>query len=393
MGNSRIAYVCGQRQIHVLEPDGQHIPQTVAAEGGLMWGSWQAQVSEVVAHSWPTWSPDGKSIACFRMPASGAPRVLVTQVNGIESTEFVDLGVQLPIYLYWSPTGNQLAILTQQLGQDGDKLGLLTLRADATGSTRSIAEGTPLFFTWFGERIAAFVGKDTHQASTLSVIDPTGRIPTQVLPGVPGNFCAPVALKNHILYVAHYNGASRILRAKCDEPTPQCIETVDGLVGLVASPDRSLVARAVAPGGDGTAYRNLALIDSASGEIRNIVDLPCLGFFWTPDNSALMTVSVDTSRNLMTWARVTLDGDIDPIAEMIPTRDYGFYLRFFEQYSQSHPIIDPTSQHFLACGEMLGELGSSNKASVWTVPLNGSKPTEVAEGVFAVYSHQNPPGS
>lgn len=386
MSHGPMAYVCPKRQIYVIDSTGLATPQTSASTDALMWGTWAPGSSQRVGHSWPTWSPDGSQIACFRIPQGGAPRVLVMEVNGISSAEVVDLGARLPIYLYWSPNGTQIAVLSQCMDDEGDKLSLTTVRPSQLGQERPIAEGTPLFFTWSGERVAAYIGGSHAQSSRLSVADPNGHAATEILPGIPSNFCAPVAInETDLIYVAAHNGANQVLRATVGDGTPQAIQAVDGLVGLVASPDKSMVAMAVAPGGDGTAYRNLSVLDVASGTVQHIVDLPCLGFFWTPDSKSLVVVSVDTHRNLMTWSTVQLNGDIDPITEMVPTRDFGFYLRFFEQYSQSHPIISHDSTHLLVSGELFGEHGQGEKPGTWTVPLSGARPTRICDGVFAVY--------
>ena len=213
-----------------------------------------------------------------------------------------------------------------------------------------------------------------------------GHAATEILPGVPGNFCAPIALQNgDLVYVAVHDGVTRLLRSRIGDNAPTAIQAVNGLVGLVSSPDQTMIAMAVAPGGDGTAYRNLSVLDVATGTVQHIVDLPCLGFFWTPDSRSLVVVSVDTHRNLMTWSVVHLNGDIDPISEMVPTRDFGFYLRFFEQYSQSHPIISADSQYLLVSGELFGERGQGQDPGTWKIPLSGARPTRICDGVFAVY--------
>jgi len=386
MSRNPIAYVCPKRQIYVINTEGLATPQTSATTDALVWGSWAPGSSHRVGHSWPTWSPDGTQIACFRIPQGGAPRVLVMETNGISSSEVVDLGPRLPIYLYWSPNGSQIAVLSQSMDNEGDKLSLSTIRPSQLGQERPVAEGTPLFFTWSGERVAAYIGGSDAQSSRLSVSDPNGHSATEILPGIPGNFCAPVSINDtDLVYVAAYNGSTQVLRTTVGSSVPQAIHPVNGLVGLVSSPDKKRIAMAVAPGGDGTAYRNLSVLDVASGRVQHIVDLPCLGFFWTPDSTRLVVVSVDTHRNLMTWSVVHLNGDIDPITEMVPTRDFGFYLRFFEQYSQSHPIISHDSKHLLVSGELFGEHGQGQKAGTWKIPLNGARPTRICDGVFAVY--------
>ena len=280
MNQRSIAYVCPKRQIYVIDTNGVATPQTSAGGDSLVWGTWASGAGQRVGHSWPTWSPDGTQIACFRIPQGGAPRVLVMDVNGISSSEVVDLGARLPIYLYWSPNGSQIAVLSQCMDDEGDKLSLTTVRPSQLGHERTVAEGTPLFFTWSDERIAAYIGGTHAQSSRLSVCDPMGHAATEILPGVPGNFCAPIALQNgDLVYVAVHDGVTRLLRSRIGDNAPTAIQAVNGLVGLVSSPDQTMIAMAVAPGGDGTAYRNLSVLDVATGTVQHIVDLPCLGFF------------------------------------------------------------------------------------------------------------------
>lgn len=380
---ANIAYVSPDRQIHVLDVHGNSSQQTGGGNPTIMWGSWDE--SSRTAHSWPTWSPDGRQLACFASVEDQGTSVLVMDVDGISSIAVSELGDRLPIYLFWSPSGDRVAILTQQLSPERDRLHLALARADTPGSELTLAEGTPLFFTWAGERIAAFIGDpETHHAR-LAVLPASPKGATTLLPGRPGNFCAPVWLDGRLLYVLQHRHDASVVISGLHDAEPTVIETLRGLVALVRSPDGSRVARAVAPGGDGTPYHDLAIIDVATGIVTEISDQPCLAFSWLPDGSALVTARVDTERNLMAWHKVGLDGSVTHLVDMYPTRDFGFYLRFFEQYTQSHNLMDPKSEFLLLAGGVHGQGDAHNTTALWEVALDGKRIRRVADGLFGVY--------
>ena len=386
---ANIAYVSADRQVHVLDVHGNTRQQTGGGNPAIMWGSWDE--SSRTAHSWPTWSPDGTQLACFASVEDEGSSVLVMDVDGISSIAVSELGARLPIYLFWSPSGTTVAILTQQLSPDRDRLHLALAKADTPGSEHTLAEGTPLFFTWAGERIAAFIGDpETHDAR-LAVLPATTTGATTLLPGRPGNFCAPVWIDDRLLYVLQHRHQASVVMSGLHDAEPTVIEGLRGLVALVRSRDGRMVARAVAPGGDGTPYHDLAVIDVATGIVTQVSDEPCLAFMWLPDGSGLVTARVDTERNLMAWHRVGLDGTSLHLVDMYPTRDFGFYLRFFEQYTQSHHLVDPHSKTLLLAGGVHGEGDAHNTSALWEVALDGSGIKRVADGLFGVYGPEVQP--
>lgn len=378
-----IAYISPDRQIHVLDAHGTSHPQTAGGDPMLMWGTWGGGAR--TTHSWPSWSPDGRHLACFAVAGESEAHALVLEVNGLQSHAVSALSGRLPIYLFWSPGGDRLALLTQQVDTGPDTLQLAVARPDVAGSEVLLAEGSPLFFTWADDRLAAFVGDPTSGETRLTVFSRRASGPRTFLPGRPGNFCAPVWASDQLVYVLQHGKHATLVASGLQDAEPRTLEQLDGLVALLRSPDGRSVARAVAPGGDGTPYRDLAVVDVVSGEVRLLAEDPCLAFFWLPDGSGLITARVDTNRNLMRWQRVHLDGTTEPIIDMFPTRDFGFYLRFFEQYAQSHQIVDPGSSRLLLVGGLRGEGDPHRDHALWEVPLDGGEPARLAEALFGVY--------
>jgi len=381
-----IAYVSPDRQIHVLDAHGVSHPQTAGGDPALVWGTWAG--SSQTTHSWPSWSPDGRHLACFAVADEAFAHALVLEVNGMQSAAVSTLSGRLPIYLYWSPDGEHIALLTQQVEPGQDRLQLAVANAQQAGSEVLLAQGSPLFFTWVDRRLAAFIGDPSQGETRLSIFSPEADGPRTLLPGQPGNFCAPVWARDSLVYVLQHGKRATVGASGLDDPEPRTLETLDGLVALLRSPDGRSVARAVASGGDGTPYRELAVLDIESGRATPVTDEPCLAFFWLPDGSGLITARVDTERNLMRWHRVGLDGTQHHICDMFPTRDFGFYLRFFEQYAQSHSIVDPTSRNLLLVGGLVGQGDPHRTHALWEVPLDGGEPERLAEAVFGVYGPQ-----
>lgn len=404
-----IAFVDDERQIVVIGRDGRFVPLTRSEVGRGVWDAltpnasdtseWEtvdrtqppqapADADNTSTWSWPTWSPDGRQIGCFRFGkgAEGSHSTFVTvlDVDGVHAAELVDLDGRLPVYIQWHEQGRDIALLSQR----DERLVLSALRPAEPGVESILADGSPLFFSWLGgrPRVAAFVGNVS--GGHLAIYDPRTHAATQVLPGQPGNFCTPVPLKDpatetdRVLYVAFHEGRTVVLSGAPGSADTRIYEAVEGLVALVPSPDRQKLARAVAPAGDGTPYRQLAVIDLTDGTVTPIADRPCLAFLWLPDGSGFLMAHVDTDRNLLVWSRVPMRGEPETMIEMYPSRDLGFYLRFFEQYAESHPLIDPTGRFLLLSGVIPGK---DERSRIWQVRISDGRAEAVADGLFGVY--------
>jgi dipeptidyl aminopeptidase/acylaminoacyl peptidase len=372
------------REVRTVDARGRETRHGSLPGGDVLWGEWGLKASDPASFSWPTWSPDGRRVACFRLPdpSRKSAALFVLDPAGVVTTELSDLGSRLPIYLHWSPSGNQLAWLAQKSGG----LDLFVQAADAPGTApKSLCSGSPLFFTWAGERVAAFVGDRAGVTSRIEVFEP-GRARSTVLPGLPGNFCAPLWIGERVVYVRQEGGRAEIVTSTVDDPTPRVLEVVDGLVALVASPDRRHLLRGVAPGGDGTPYRDLARIDVESGEITPLVDAPCLAFFWLPQGDGAVIARVDTEQNLVAWHRVGFDGTAESLPGLYPTRDFAFLLRFFEQYHQSHQLVDPAGRHLLLAGSLEGRSEPTAPPRIWRVDLESGDADDLGEGLFAAWA-------
>ena len=375
-----IAYVCPDRQMHTLSQPGAPAICVTNGIGDLSYATWGASTTRTNLHSWPTWSPSGDRVACFRMSDDGrsGARIFVAHPDGIRSTELSSIETKIPIYLQWSPEGSKLAVLSQK----DDLLRLSHVDADGTGTHHNHLAGSPLFFTWTHENtLAAFTGGVDTSAKMVLLDLPEGK--RRFLPGRPCNFCAPVWTGTQLIYAAHHNQRVSILVTDLTAMTVRELEVIDGLAALVASPNGRILARALADD-DRSPYRSLALIDLDTGALRTLLDIPCTAFFWLPAGEGLVVAQTHADTGVVSWIRVGLDGFQSHLIDIKPTRDTRFYLRFFEQYSESHPLIDPTGRFLLTAGTLDG-IGTSGGPRLWQVPLNGGAPEDLGEALFGVY--------
>jgi hypothetical protein len=317
------------------------------------------------------------------VPEDSTPQVTlrICDLDGVVDHVSETIEGQAPVYLAWSPHGRHLAVLSQ----DDESLLLTTYRADALQRRRTLERGSPLFFTWADQRIAAYVGAEDGEQGELLLLDPEGKDGPVRLPPSPRNFCAPLWRRREVIYVADMGGRLTIVRVSSVAGVVRELEHVEGLVALVGSPDGNLLARAMARGGDGTPYTDLAIVDLKTRDIRTISEDPCLAFFWSPTGAHLIVATVDTRRNLLIWWRQELDGTRQRLAAMRPTRELAFYLRFFEQYTQTHPIVDPAGSAIVVGGQLVGDELGDGGPTLWRIPLDGSDPSRVGDGVFAVF--------
>ena len=94
---------------------------------------------------------------------------------------------------------------------------------DNLGRETMLAEGTPLFFSWSGEEVLTFVGREDTEAR-LELLDPRMSGRRLILPGTPGNFCAPLWIDGAAYYVTHAGMRTTIVKASPGDtvPTPIC---------------------------------------------------------------------------------------------------------------------------------------------------------------------------
>ncbi|MCS6927017.1 MAG: hypothetical protein NZ578_14065, partial [Candidatus Binatia bacterium] len=170
-----IAYIDSSGDLYVIQPDGGG--RRRLASGEMLQRI--ALTTQFLAgrsgfYSWPVWSPDGTRLACFHVLASESGHLDGLYIFDVRTTQvlhaYQEPGLQ-PIYAYWAPHGQQLAIL---LGGPGRfALGLWPIHNGQ--GPKAIAYGAPFYFHWRADARALLIhtggDPDAVERHSVSLLD------------------------------------------------------------------------------------------------------------------------------------------------------------------------------------------------------------------------------
>lgn len=390
---ARIAYIGANRQLYIR--DGLSTRQVTwsSSVAGAMWGGSPGSEGRI----WPSWSPDGRWLASFRVDGGGddvsSCQITVLEVDGVEEEVLAEIEGALPIYIQWHADCERLAVLVQA----EDELQLWMCQRHRVGYKKMVEQGVPLFFTWAPEthHIAVHAGEPGRRGSgrlMLRNLTPTGE--DGLFDALPGSFCTPLFFRDRLLYVTGRSMQSHVCVALPDGSEPQVIASMEGLLAVIPSPDGGQIAIASAPRGEGSPYRGIWVVDSDGGPVRQILDGDCQAYFWLPDGEAMIYARVDRAARCLRWVWL----DVQSCEEIVlgsfwPSRDQMFYLHFFEQYFDSHPLISPDGRTLIYAGHPGPDAPGERQSRLWQLDL--TRPGRPAEpfgtGTFAVFSPERLP--
>jgi hypothetical protein len=384
-----LAFVGGDRQIWTMSATvGGHKQMTFGEGPGARspWG-----VLESRDHSsWPCWSPDGRWLSCFqtRVGPSGDGQVWlsVLETEGVEEQRLSTLEAGIPIYSQWSPDSRQVAVVSQE--ETHLSLGVCTL--GVLGEYRLIEEGVPLFFSWTADAERLLIHSGSGGDTRLVLRDVAGDAPDTMFKKMPGNFCTPLIVGSQAIFIGRDEAQGVLCVSDWHGARVEGITVVEGLVGIVASPDGRYLAFSGAPPGNRQPYQGLWVADLEAGKVRRLSKEGLIAFFWAPDSSAVVVVTRGRGPAEMMWSILHIDGgEIRPLATFYPSLDQKFFLHFFEQFAVSHSPISADGRHlvFSSHPSPKGQ-GSDTTAHICAVDLSEDTPhTQVlVPGDFAVFS-------
>lgn len=384
---NRIAVLGTDSNIFTIAPDGSD-KQSVTEDA-----------NDDRAYRYPTWSPNGATLAYVELGQSAESQTftsalhLAPAVGGTSQrieTEFA------PFYLYWSPTSEQIAFLSNW--ENSMALRTVTV-GDSTGA-KTIHTGMPFFFSWkpSGDSLFAHIGSDL-----LLFLDDEGR-ETTFAPSA-GLFQAPHWSRDgdHIAYVREGEGvgASALAVSDANGENETTMREADGLFSFNWSPDNRRVAYSFTEEMVGLpAFGALYIEDIETGERVTVSEEAVISFFWSPDGTKLAYLVPEEHAPIERapeaaplrqegefWVRwYVWDGtESTKLTLFSPTQDFLYdYIRYFDQYAQSVSLWSPDSQTLLYAG-----LSESGLTGIWTLPVtSGSTAKRVSPGVLATWSPQ-----
>ena len=388
----RIAYVTPDGEIRTVAPDGSSQGRVSPADDGF--------------YTWPTWSPDGRTIvfsAVFGDTAENVRTQLLEVDLATGSVSSLDSGARgfvgllaedVVHYPIWSPDGAHLAFIA------GREYGLALLvddRSDGAPPREILGDG-PLWLSWSADSRFLLA----HRAQDNILIDvgsgdavdgyPTTRVDSlseryRVSPWSPtdGRF-AYVERDgggDHAILMATPDGARiRVDRAPVIHsalswsPDGRHL-AVHGTSGITTYMGQQVIL--------GEGFR-LYDADGSSTDL-GVGDL-MIAMFWSPGGSRIAYVTAPDARGTLAWRLYDVaTNESRLLAEFIPSGPQLVLFSFFDQYALSHSPWSHDGRRLVFSGRLWRGVVSATQASgsqVIVVPVDSpAAASPITEGVLA----------
>jgi len=350
-------------------------------------------------YSWPTWSPDGKRVACFRIAMEEKGPIEGLYIFDALSSQVLDAyqeqGLR-PIYAYWSPDGQNLGVLLG--GQGGLSLGLWPVAGRK--SPQTIAQGAPFYFHWRtdAQAVLAHVGgdataKEGHSVSVINTKDGS----RQLVSLDPASF-GPPSWSSDSRWLAYGDRAkdrekAMVMVARPDGSAPKSMGILPTKITLEWSPTQPILAVATSSLDGDPLLEELQVIDVPSGKTRTLIKDNFAAYFWSPDGERILYARRKLGTNLWAWAVAHVqEGTTYDIVDFVPSRQTLMVFQYFDQYALSHRVWSPDSKRFVFSGaagpDARPEDGLQNPSIYAVEAKKNATPKMLADGNIAFWSPQ-----
>jgi TolB protein len=399
-----IAYIDGAGDLYLIQPDGNGRRKLASGEllQSIAFSPRQARNGQGL-YSWPVWSPDGSRLACFRMVNDDEENTdglyIFDATSSLVLHSYEAPGLR-PIYAYWAPNNQHLAVLLG--GQGGLLLGLWPTPGNP--QPKAVAHGAPFYFNWRADARALLVhsgdDSETTEGHSVSLLDiESGK--RQLVSRAPAAF-GPPSWSADGKWLAYGDRSkeekkekekvqSALMVAAADGSAAKSFGTLPEKIAMEWCPTQPLLAVATSSFVGDPLLEELQVIDVPSGKTRTVIKDNFAAYFWSPNGERILYAKRKLGTDLWAWAVVEVkDGKTSEVVDFVPSRQLLQVFQYFDQYALSHRLWSPDSQSFVfagAVGPDVRPMMGLRSPTVYAVEATAyASPKALSDGHIAFWS-------
>ena len=127
------------------------------------------------------------------------------------------------------------------------------------------------------------------------------------------------------------------------------------------------------------------MVDVVTGDERTLYEDTVFAFWWSPDGSKIALVGSGPASFI--WVVVdVVTGETTTLADFLPSRDFGTYIQFFDQFALSQQVWSADSTGITFAGRMVVDGEEPSADAAWVLDVTGVRqPTGLADAVLAFF--------